>query len=221
MKYEYIIFDFDGVVVDSKEVKEDAYVEVFRNFGAKYSSAIRELYRDNVGKPRELVIKTVLSCVIGKECSSRQIAALSDAFSTIAFTNVIKKGPIPGLSAFLGRWQGTVQYVIVSLSPVAEVVAFLEACSLHDYFLDVKGGPANKAHNITTLLTQYDVEPLHVLHIGDTVADYAISRNIGCKFIRMRSPGATWGEQNGVDVDAIDGYAELDKWLEASMRRGL
>ena len=57
-----MIFDFDGVIIDSMDVKVDEYKNLFSQF-TKDESILNEIvgiYKNSIGIPREITLKKVL-----------------------------------------------------------------------------------------------------------------------------------------------------------------
>ena len=67
-KIDAVIFDFDGTICDSLQVKEEAFGELYREYGKKISHKV-DFHRENLGVPREKFVhfqKNIVKVIILK-----------------------------------------------------------------------------------------------------------------------------------------------------------
>ena len=61
-----IIFDFDGVILDSVDVKGDSFFELFANKGKKIQKISKEYHYKNLGISRKVKIDYILKNILNK-----------------------------------------------------------------------------------------------------------------------------------------------------------
>jgi len=52
MNWQAVFFDFDGVILDSVDVKTDAFVAIFRGYGPKIREDVVKYHHENGGVSR-------------------------------------------------------------------------------------------------------------------------------------------------------------------------
>ena len=62
-----IIFDFDGVILDSNKAKGQAFVELFKNQNQNIKKKIYDFHINNIGKSREYKIKHIIKNILKKK----------------------------------------------------------------------------------------------------------------------------------------------------------
>ena len=55
---EILIFDFDGVICDSVNIKTQAFIELYKNYGSKIQEQVREYHLINSGISRFINLNT-------------------------------------------------------------------------------------------------------------------------------------------------------------------
>ena len=85
-----IIFDFDGVILESNKAKGLAFVELFKNQDHKFKKQIYEFHINNISKDRDFKIKQITNKIIKGTSTNKNISLLSKKFSKIVIQKVIK-----------------------------------------------------------------------------------------------------------------------------------
>ncbi len=166
-KYNYFIFDFDGVVKESVELKSKAYCELF----SKYESAIpfiKNHHLENGGVSRYTKIPLYLSF-----CKLDQSPELVENY-LIKFSNLVKKLVInsdwvPGILEFLNRIQDKKKIYIVSATPEKEMRKIIKNISLDIPFLNIYGSPNSKIKNIKKFVKKEFKK--EYIFFGDSLSD--------------------------------------------------
>ena len=61
-----IIFDFDGVILDSNKAKGQAFVKLFKNQNQNIKKKIYDFKNNNIGKSSEYKIKHIIKNILKK-----------------------------------------------------------------------------------------------------------------------------------------------------------
>ena len=62
-----IIFDFDGVIINSHKIKTKAFYEIFKSYGKKIGTKAKKFHENNIGKSRYFKFKFILKNIFKKE----------------------------------------------------------------------------------------------------------------------------------------------------------
>ncbi len=175
-----LIFDYDGVIVDTFDVFYKYFIKACRKEGVeeiKTKNDFLKLYNENVyesmfkmGLSREKILKIVLKTKDGLLANQGEIKLFED----------IKK--------VLGKLaKSNVMYVVTS-SETNLVRQFLKSHKIHKYFKDVIG--SDKEHNKIKKINA--IKKIHpnkkYFYIGDTKGDIKEGKQAGVKTVAV-----SWG----------------------------
>ena len=109
MFFSAIVFDFDGIIVESTEVKSAAFYEVALEWGEDAALRMAEYHAKNFGVSRFAKFNWFFKKVLGKDLSPEMSAYLNNRFSTICVEKIIQAPLVPGFADAIakGNWQTT------------------------------------------------------------------------------------------------------------------
>ncbi|SNB47007.1 HAD family hydrolase [Geobacter sp. DSM 9736] len=207
-----IIFDFDGVILESVHVKTKAFITLFSNYPEQIDQ-IKEFLLKNGGMNRFEKFETIYRDILQTEVATEEIELLGQEFSQLVFAEVTNAPFVPGAKEFIESNSRKYSLAIASATPEPELRRIVELRGLSQYFSSVLGAPANKAQNLLKILSRHQVKPIEAIFIGDSRADYEGARKAGIPFIARVVPGS----------DVFDGIPVLGaiedlKGLDAILR---
>lgn len=88
-----IIFDFDGVIINSHKIKSLAFYEVFKKFGKTYAKKALNYHLLNIGKSRYYKFKFILKNIIRLQVNSELIKNLDKEFDNFIYRKIKKLKP--------------------------------------------------------------------------------------------------------------------------------
>lgn len=178
-----LVFDFDGVVLDSATLKRQAFADVYRHVPEHQYRAVVAYLSRRGGQPREVKFRHIEEHILGKRTSDGHIQELCGQFKTSVAERLLEAPPIPGALAFLNRWQHRRPLYLLSATPEQELTAIVEQRQLTPYFEEVVGAPPDKATGLRNLLTRHKLAPKATVMIGDSYNDYRAARSNGTLFV--------------------------------------
>ncbi len=211
-----LIFDMDGVIVDSNPVHREAWVAFNRRYGLETTPAMLErMY----GKRNDEIIRDYFGDGLG----AREVAARSRAKEALyreMAGSRIERMLVPGLRPFLDRYRAAAMAVASNAEP--ENVAFvLDRAGLKPYFRVVVDGRQvvnPKPHPDVYLLTAdlLKVAPANCIVIEDSPTGVAAAKAAGMKVIGLYT---TYVNLQATDFSA-DNFksAALASWLGEQRR---
>jgi phosphoglycolate phosphatase-like HAD superfamily hydrolase len=179
---QLVILDFDGVIVESNDIKDRAFKKVFSRFPEyeneffayhqKYVSVSRYAKFDHVleriGKPDDLELKNEL---------------LSD-FSTYTIEMMRSVSFVKGAKEFLEDLYGKLPLYLVSVTPIDDLGLILDQLKIQSFFKTVYGCPPwNKPGAIKDILQNENQSPGNAVLIGDSYGDQRAAQETGTRFI--------------------------------------
>lgn len=185
-KYKAFFFDFDGVIVDSLDIKTKAFGELFSKYGKAISKKVMEYHRNNGGVSRYEKFKYYYKNLLRKEINQRIIRQLDKDYSKLVVKNVIVAPYIKGVLFFIRRLnKARKDCFIISGTPQKEIRYILKQKKIDGLFVEAVGSPANKTNNLKSILRKYRVNPGEAIFFGDAKSDYEAARGNKVAFISI------------------------------------
>ncbi|WP_416138907.1 HAD family hydrolase [Halomonas sp. HK25] len=178
-----LVFDFDGVVLDSATLKRQAFADIYRDEPEEQHRSVVAYLSRRGGQPREVKFRHIEAQILGREAGEGRIRELCDRFKASVEKRLLKAPAIPGALEFLERWQGRLPLYLLSATPEHELRAIAERRELTPYFLEVVGSPPDKVTGLRNLLARHQHAARDTVMIGDSYNDYRAARSNGTRFI--------------------------------------
>lgn len=186
-----LIFDFDGVLVESLNIKSDAFAALYAQYGPQISEAARAYHLANMGVSRFDKFRHYETRLLGRPVPDTAVLeALNRRFSALVETAVAAAPMVAGAQALLDAQLGKLSMFVVSATPQDELRRIVAQRGLERYFQAVFGTPGDKARHIGAILAQHGFPPGRTLVIGDAVADYRGAQANGTGFLGRVPAGA-------------------------------
>jgi len=176
-----IIFDFDGVLVESISVKTKAFGALYVEYGEDVVKQVENYHLCQAGVSRFDKFRYFQTEILGgPPLDDGEVADLAERFSELVVDQVVSAPMVRGAQKFLERHRGRLPMFVVSGTPTSELGEILERRNLRDYFVDFWGSPAGKIENIACLLQEHEFSASRCVMIGDVTADYegAVSNSV-------------------------------------------
>jgi HAD superfamily hydrolase (TIGR01549 family) len=183
MRYEAFIFDFDGVLADSVEIKTRAFAKLFECYGPAIEAKVVEHHRKNGGMTRVDKFYHYYRELLGKPLDEAELQRLCNDFSRLVVDEVVSAPEIPGAENFLNKWHNTVKCFVVSATPDEEIKEIVKLRRIDIYFHEILGSSCSKSDNVNYLLNKYELAPRQCLFFGDAKSDYRAANASGVDFI--------------------------------------
>lgn len=179
-----IIFDFDGVLVESVDVKTRAFATLYEAYGKPVVAQIEDYHLRNGGISRFDKFRYFQTEILGgKALDERAVSTLAEAFSTLVIDKVVAAPMVQGAQEFLDEARKQLRLFVVSGTPTSELDEIIRRRKLGKYFAGIWGSPASKTENIAQLLKQHDLAAGHCVMIGDAMADYTGASSNAVSFL--------------------------------------
>src|SRR3954451_3390767 len=139
-----IIFDFDGVILDSTGIKEQAYVTIYANEDPEKIAQMLSHSKLHGGITRRVKLAHYERELFGRSASSGTIDRLAEQYAQIVLGAVLECSFIAGAEEFLEHALGKVEMHVVSGTPHHELCDVVGKRGLAKYFQSLHGAPAGK-----------------------------------------------------------------------------
>lgn len=199
----HLLFDFDGVLVDSARIKAEAFLEVLPGLSAEACEAIRKFVEFHGGLSRFEKFRQIYTRILEEPLPEKKLEELCDHYSRAVFDRVKAAPEIAGVRSFLAHSGESRSAYVVSGTPQVEVRALVEARGWNGLFVEVLGSPDAKTTLVPALLQRRRIAPSEALFFGDSVTDWEAARQSGIDFIGIGEPWAGAGGRWFPDFSTI------------------
>ncbi len=181
---ELLVFDFDGVLADSVEIKTDAFAEIYKPFGENIVAKVVDYHRRNGGMSRFDKFKHYHSSYLDLQLSDYQLLKLSEQFSALVVNAVIASNEVPGANNFL-QYQclNNKKCIIISATPQKEICQIIDKRGMTKYFNGIYGSPSSKYDNLILALSNSEVSYKDVVFFGDAKSDLQAADTLQIDFV--------------------------------------
>jgi phosphoglycolate phosphatase len=181
-----LVLDFDGVIVESNDLKTGAFEHVFRRF-PDHAAAMMAYHRAHVSESRFLKFRHLVVERLGRPADDPLIGELADAFSAEMLRTIETCPTVPGAREFLAGVGGRLPLFLASVTPQHELETILRRRDLLSAFTRVYGCPPwTKARALADIVTNLG-GPERILFVGDSAGDQRAARELAVEFIARDS----------------------------------
>ena len=200
-----IIFDFDGVILDSVDVKTKAFRQMYSIYGDDVMRKVVDYHLLNGGISRYEKFKYFHKNFLNISLSIAEVDHMALEFSKIVFNKVSNSEYIKGALEFLNYSHEKYLTFICTGTPEHEIKKILEKKKLTKFFNSVYGSPKSKVEIIKKIMIEKKLNTNEILFIGDAMTDYNASYETNLNFIGIRNKDTVFPE----DVIQIDDLMEI------------
>lgn len=198
-RFDALIFDFDGVLVESTDVKTKAFATLYAGYGSEIERQVVAYHKEHAGISRFIKFQYFQEVFLGIPYSDADGESLSARFSQLVVDAVVEAPFVAGAKEFLDAQKGQMPMFVASGTPDGELHEIVQRRGMLSYFVSVHGAPSRKVQIINKLLKSYALDRSKVLMVGDALADLEGAHQAGVCFL-----GRVSGERNpfpaGIDV---------------------
>ena len=178
-----IIFDFDGVIIDSMPIKEIGFRKIFENFSKGHVDDLIKFHKDNGGMSRFEKIRYFYEKILNKYISDELVWRYSVSFGKIMKESLCdKKYLIHQTVDFIKENHKKFNFHIASGTEEKELIFLCEKLDISRYFKSIAGSPKKKNDIVNEILINYRYKREESVLIGDSLNDYEAANQNGIFF---------------------------------------
>ena len=216
-----VVFDFDGVLVDSNVVKRNAYFDIFAPLGAT-RPVVGAVLEDNRDSDRYQIIEHILRRLVmagflsADDQMDELIGKYAEQYNDICEEHAATCREIAGASECLPRLFRRYALYVNSATPEEPLRRIIHRRGWECYFRDVLGRPRTKTENLTKILEREMTSGAEVVFVGDNQQDLDAAHQCGCQFVGMMHNTSQFGFEPSYVVRDL---AELETTIKQMERR--
>ncbi|MCR5688351.1 MAG: HAD hydrolase-like protein [Lachnospiraceae bacterium] len=203
-----IIFDFDGVILESAVIKTAAFGEVVKGYPKDKADAFVAYHMSHMGISRHVKFRYFIEEILKEEYTEEAEKALADDFERIVYEQVMKCAFVPGAEEFLRKNHEKYDLYIASGTPDEEMNRIVGGRGLGKYFKGVYGTPMKKP-DIVRMILEKGYDRSEAVFVGDAGTDMKAAAETGLAFIGRSTPENT---EVFADIEyKIDNLMQIEK----------
>ncbi|MFC1763066.1 HAD family hydrolase [Planctomycetota bacterium] len=179
-----ILFDFDGVIMDSMGLKLDSYCYAFERFDFARAD-IKALFYRHTGLSRHKILILIYVELSGQLATDSIVNDVLSQFTEHDDRSRILMSPVPGSLDFLKQIYSRFYTAIITGTPQDVIDKTVEFHKLSTYFDEVRGSPQSKQEIIEELISQSKIPREQCIFIGDGRTDQEAAEACRIRFVGL------------------------------------
>ena len=204
-----IIFDCDGVILESVSVKNDAFARLGGDISPEAQEKLLQYHLANLGVSRFAKFAWLYHELYGRDITAEESGEMGTAFACYCLEAVQAAPFVPGFLDVLDRWQGVVPMYVASGTPQAELAQVLEMRGIVSRFAGIYGTPPEKKLLLEHIIADAGVSPGATIMVGDSSTDMRAAEHAGTLFYGRGSHFSRTRYPWHADLTQLNNYLEF------------
>lgn len=180
--YQNILFDCDGVLLNSNAEKTKAFFKAVSKYGVKHAEALSRYHIQNGGISRYQKFQYFFESILKTVPTNAELKEVLDLYSKTVMSGLLRCEMAVGLPA-LRKLCGKTKWLVVSGGDQNELRYLFEERAMDTYFDGgIFGSPDSKEVIVARELARNNLTG-RTLFLGDSKYDYRVAKKFGCDFV--------------------------------------
>lgn len=172
MMIKHILFDFDGVIIDSMPIKSAGFRKIFEEYDSEAVQSLIDYHNYNGGLSRYVKIKYFFEEILGIPYDEKDIMRYANHFSEVVKEELNNPDHlISEVVQFIREHQKDFTFHIVSGADEKELKYLCEQLNISQYFKSIHGSPVHKNDLVKQVLADNNYLKAETILIGDSIND--------------------------------------------------
>ncbi|AXJ01676.1 haloacid dehalogenase superfamily, subfamily IA [Cyclonatronum proteinivorum] len=183
-----IFWDFDGVLLDSNQIREKGFAEVLKEYSAAEVEQLLAFHQQNGGLSRYVKFRYFFENIRGETITVEEIQQWANRFSIIM--RELLTDPtlqIQETLNYIKRNHAKIPMYIVSGSDQEELRFLCKAHGIETYFKRIHGSPTPKKDWVKSIIEEERLETDSCVLIGDSINDYEAAKDSKIGFLAFNN----------------------------------
>ena len=187
-KNKVLVFDFDGVILESVSNKMEAFKAWVPERYAAYRAIFSAYNAKAFGKSRFVQIRYFYEELVKENISEATLLTEIGRFSEINAKTILQTEWVAGVQDFIkSAYQANYPLYILSGTPQKELENIVKHKGLAPYFQHIIGSPTTKIEGLTQIINTNAHRPEEMYFFGDANADANAAKALKVNFVYRRS----------------------------------
>lgn len=218
-----IVFDFDGTLVDSLDVKYEARFELFEDEIEEVRKVAAETIPLVRGKLRGEIIRAILEKThpdLTGQAFEDKVLDYVRRYDNLVEDKIVDSGLFPGTREILEDVASRYALYVNSGTPDYALKRLVDRLGISDLFKGVYGiDPTRtekagilKRENLAKIIDSEQVEAPLCLVVGDGLEYVECAEAHGCAFVGIKSDRGDWNKERNLPM--LDSVSDLTSYLD-------
>lgn len=181
--WQAILWDFDGVLMNSNKVRDMGFNEVLKDFPKQQVEDLLKFHQENGGLSRYVKFRFFFEKIRKEQISEEEVKRWAQKFSEIMLKNLVNTELLILETLNFVKNNPKTPMHIVSGSDQEELRQLCEKLSIARFFRSIEGSPTPKKQLVGDLLERNEYVPENCILIGDSVNDFEAAHENGMAFM--------------------------------------
>jgi len=206
-----VVFDFDGTLVKSNEIKRRVFYEVTEDIVGAVPVLDELFSAPDSGDRYDIFDLLIKNLKMGQEVGISAVY-LSDLYTKICEHRISEAPEVFGAFNTLTELKKMrVKMFVSSATPTNTLQRIIGMRGWSDLFDSIMGSPDSKENHLSSILFSNNYSLSEVIYIGDSEVDQKAALLTGCKFIGI---GKNWNRFDSRPLVLLDNLEKLIKELK-------
>ena len=199
-QYEQVIFDCDGVILDSNDIKSNAFARSLVDEDKELVKQFITYHKKNGGVSRFKKFEYFFKKIKNQKKYTNSLNNALNRYAKLSYEGLLDSSEVKGVRSVLMLLQNlNIESFVVSGGEQNEVRAVLKSKCLDQYFKNIYGSPITKEEHLLT------IRPTKSLYFGDAKSDYIAAKKFDMDFIYISGvsdweDGKEFCRSNNIDI---------------------
>jgi|TARA_B100000315_G_scaffold5554_1_gene5568 phosphoglycolate phosphatase-like HAD superfamily hydrolase len=184
MPVRVIVFDFDGTLIDSNQLKYDAFFKLFPSDDL-HKKIVTEVLSEILEGSRYVILRETIkrrNTEMNEGELDNNVQVLAAKYNVIVTDGAKHCKEKPGAKEVLESLSKRYNLYLNSTTPETSLKDIVKHRKWENYFCDIFGYPNDKTSVLLDIIKTESINPDELLVVGDGKSDMDSSKRTGCKF---------------------------------------
>jgi|688.fasta_scaffold04304_15 phosphoglycolate phosphatase-like HAD superfamily hydrolase len=184
----HFLFDFDGVLIDSAEIKAAGFIAVLPGLSPNDVRSVHDYVSMHGGVSRFVKFRYIYERILGAHLPDDTLATLCNRYSQWVYARVLAAPEIPGVAQFLAKLSPGQFAYVVSGTPQDELRELIRVRTWGGTFAEILGSPTPKADLVRDLVGRQSMDREETVFFGDSITDLEAAEQSFVPFVGIGTP---------------------------------
>ena len=188
MTIKVIVFDFDGTLVDSNQLKYNAFFELFPS-DSLHKEIITGVLDEFIEKSRYVILREILKRInrktINEDDLDYRVHASAKKYNDIVVDGAKRCKEKSGAKEVLESLSKRYNLYLSSTTPETSLKDIVKHRNWEGFFCDIFGYPNDKTSVLFDIIKRESINPGDLLVVGDGKSDRDSANSVKCEFFRI------------------------------------
>ncbi|MBF0529963.1 MAG: HAD family hydrolase [Deltaproteobacteria bacterium] len=182
MRFKTIVFDCDGVILESMSIKDRIFSDLLSEHGPEAVEKFLDYHHRYVGISRFVKFDWFYREILDRPLGEEKKQELNHEFQRLGLAKLLESEFVPGALEVITAFHERLPLFVASGTPEEELRTIFDHRNLTRYFKGVFGSPAGKTEILSGLLRELNLTPTEMLMVGDGRTDMEAAEAVGALF---------------------------------------